>query len=85
MVVKIRAPVTPNRVPTLHLEHGIREILRTPLCAVAERSPLCDSGSQLLEHLFGIFPVDASVCNGNTVLQTLLALLGHLLVAYKAY
>lgn len=61
-----------------------RERRRNALRAIAKRSPLCDGGSQLLEHLLGIFPVDASVCDGNTVLQTFLALLWDLLVACKS-
>ena len=61
---------------------GSREQERRALCAVAQRSPLGDSGSQLLEYLLGIFPVNAGVCDGYTVLQAILALLRYLLVAY---
>lgn len=53
------------------------------LRAIAERSPGRDSSSQLLEYLLGVLPVDAGVCDRYTVLQTILALLGYLLVAYQ--
>lgn len=61
-----------------------RERKKDTLRAVAKLSPLCDSGGELLEHLLSVFPVDAGVSDGDTVLKTLLALLGDLLVAYES-
>jgi hypothetical protein len=52
------------------------------LVAFGKRPSLGDSCSKLLEHLFCVFPVDACVRDADTVLEAVLALLGHLLVAY---
>jgi hypothetical protein len=50
------------------------------LVAVGTRSSCGDGGSQLLEHLFCVVPVDARICDADTVLETVLAFLWHLLV-----
>jgi hypothetical protein len=76
---------TGNADPSKCCVSGVnnRENRKKTLLAIAKRSPLCDSSSQLFEHLLGVLPVNTCVRDGDTILQTLLAFLGNLLVACK--
>jgi hypothetical protein len=52
------------------------------LVAVGERPSLRDGRSKLLEHLFCVFPVDARICDADTIFEAILALFWYLLVTY---
>ena len=72
-------------------QHYNRESLKaakdtnqTPLVSAAQLlSPGADGLSQSLQCGLGVFPVDASICDADTVLEAGLALGRDLLVAYN--